>query len=149
MPIIDITMSDNALSAKAKKELPAVLGQIALGYEGLKGSKFAESFTWVYTHELPSTHVTQVSGPPSKPIYRIRFTTLQTLLDDESKKNLGVDVAHAIYELEGSQWDEQEAVNRVWVFFEDVRQGDWIVGAKVNNIPELRDAANQERGIVQ
>ena len=142
-------MSDNALSAKAKKELPGVLGQIALGYEGLKGSKFAESFTWVYTHELPSTHVTQVSGTPSKPIYRILFTTLETLLDDESKKNLGVDVAHAIYKVEGSQWDEQEAHNRIWVFFNDVRQGDWIVGAKVNNIPELRDAANQERGIVQ
>ena len=149
MPIIDITMSDNALSSKAKKELPGGLGQIALGYEGLEGSRFAESFTWVYTHELPSTHVTQVSGPPSKPIYRVTFTTLQTLLDDDCKKRLGVDTARAIYKAEGSQWDEQEAHNRIWVFYNDVRQGNWIVGAKVNNIPELRDAANQERGIVQ
>ncbi len=142
-------MSDNALSTEAKKELPGVLGQIALGYEGLIGSKFAESFTWVYTHELPSSNVTQVSGPPSKPIYRVTLTTLQTLLDDDRKKCLGVDIAKAIYKAEGSQWDAQEAHNRIWVFYNDVRQGDWIVGAKVNNIPELRDAANQERGIVQ
>ena len=149
MPIIDITMPDNALSAESKKELPTMLGHIALGYEGLEGSKFAEKFTWVYTHELPSTHVTQVAGSPSKPIYRIIFTTLQTLLDDNSKKNLGADVARAIYKAEGSQWDEQEAHNRIWVFYNDVRKGDWIVGAQVNNIPDLRNAVEQERGIVQ
>ena len=90
MPIIDIAIPDNALSAKAKQEMPSILGQIALEYEGLAGSKFAESFTWVYIHELPSANVTQVSGPPAKPIYRIIFTTLQTLLDDERKKKLGV-----------------------------------------------------------
>ncbi len=149
MPIIDIIMPDNALTEEAKKELPTKLGNLALGYEGLKGSHFAEKFTWVYTHELPSTHVTQVAGPLQKPIYRIRFTTLQTLLDDESKKNLGIDVAHAIYELEGSQWDEQEAHNRVWVFFEDVRQGDWMAGAEVNNIPDLRKAVEQEQAVAQ
>lgn len=41
MPIIDIIMPDNALSEKAKKEIPSVLGQIALEYEGLAGSKLA------------------------------------------------------------------------------------------------------------
>jgi len=149
MPIIDITMPENALSDQAKALLPEKLGQIALGYEGLKGSRFAEEFTWLYTHELPAKNVTQVAGPLQKPIYRIRFTTLETLLDDERKKNLGVDVAHAIYELEGSQWNEQEAHNRIWVFFEDVRQGDWIAGAEVNNIPDLRKAVEQERAIAQ
>ncbi len=142
-------MPENALSAEAKKELPTMLGHIALGYEGLEGSKFAEKFTWVYTHELPSTNVTQVAGSPSKPIYRILFTTLQTLLDDNSKNNLGADVARAIYKAEGSQWDEQEAHNRIWVFFNDVRQGDWIVGAKVNNIPELRKAVEEELAIAK
>jgi len=101
-------MPENALTDKAKEELPTKLGHLALGYEGLKGSHFAEKFTWVYTHEIPSKRVTQVAGPLQKPIYRIGFTTLQTLLDDESKKNLGVDVAHAIYELEGSQWEPKK-----------------------------------------
>ncbi len=50
MPIIDITMPENALSDQAKAALPEKLGQIALGYEGLKGSRFAEKFTWVFTH---------------------------------------------------------------------------------------------------
>ncbi len=142
-------MPDNALTDKAKDELPTKLGSLALGYEGLKGSHFAEEFTWVYIHEVPSNRVTQVAGPLKKPIYRIRFTTLETLLDDESKKNLGVDVAHAIYELEGSEWNEPEAYNRIWVFFEDVRQGDWIAGARVNNIPDLQKAVEQERAIAQ
>lgn len=149
MPIIDITMPENALSKQAKEALPDKLGQLALGYEGLKGSKFAESFTWVYTHEMPASKITQVSGPLQKPIYRIRFTTLETLIDDQSKKNLGIDVAHAMYELEGSEWNEKEAQNRVWVFFEDVREGDWVAGADLNRISDLRATVELERGIVQ
>ena len=53
MPIIDITFPEGALDTKTKEALPAKLGQIALGYDGLSGSRFAEAFTWVYTHELP------------------------------------------------------------------------------------------------
>lgn len=145
MPVIDITIPEGALSAEAKQKLPETIGRIAIGYEGLSGSRFAEAFTWVYVHELPATHVTQVSGPPPKPIYRLVFTTLTTLLDDERKKRLGTDVARAIYELEGSAWDAQEAYNRVWTFFDDVRQGDWIVGAQVNSIATLRAAVEKER----
>ncbi len=47
MPIIDITIPKGALDEKTKAALPAKLGQIALGYEGLSGSRFAEAFTWV------------------------------------------------------------------------------------------------------
>ncbi len=88
--------------------------------------------------------MTQVSGPPAKPIYRVRLTTLRNLLDDESKKQLGADIARAVYDAEGSPWDEQEAHNRIWIFFDDVREGDWIVGSRVNRLQELRDAVEQE-----
>lgn len=145
MPTIDIEFPKGALTEKAKQELPDLLGQIALGHEGLKGSPFAESFTWVYLHELPAAHVTQVSGAPSKPIYRLRFTTLQSLLNNDVKHQLGVDVARAIYKAEGSEWDEEEAYNRVWTFFEDVREGDWIVGARINNVKSLRDRAIKDQ----
>ncbi len=149
MPVIDITIPQGALSAEAKKELPAVLGRIAIGYEGLSGSVFAEEFTWVYIHELPAMNVTQVSGTPPKPIYRLVFTTLVTLLDDDSKQRLGTDVARAIYEMEGTPWDEGEAYNRVWTFFDDVRQGDWIVGARVNTIRALRAEVEKERAAAE
>ena len=145
MPIIDICFPQGALSDEAKQALPNVLGQIALGYEGLKGSQFAEEFTWVYVYELPKASVTQVSGPLAKPIYRVRFTTLQNLLDDNSKKRLGVDTARAIYEAEGTPWNSGEAHNRVWTFFEDIRQGDWIVGDQVNSIQDLRAAFAEEQ----
>ncbi|MCG8651192.1 MAG: hypothetical protein MI861_15245 [Pirellulales bacterium] len=145
MPTIDIEFPRGALSDQAKRELPEKLGQIALGYEGLQGSPFAEAFTWVYLHELPAEHVTQVSGDPAKPIYRLRFTTLQSLLNHEAKHQLGIDVARAIYQSEGSEWNEEEAYNRVWTFFEDVREGDWIVGARINNIGSLREKATAEQ----
>ena len=145
MPTIDIEFPQGALTDEAKRSLPDKLGQIALGYEGLQGSPFAEAFTWVYLHELPAEHVTQVSGSLAKPIYRLRFTTLQSLLSHEAKHQLGVDVARAIYEAEGSEWDEEEADNRVWTFFEDVREGDWIVGARINSIKSLRNKAAKEQ----
>lgn len=145
MPVIDIEYPKGALSEKAKQELPGRLGQLAIGYEGLKGSRFAEAFTWVYLHEQPAAHVTQVAGPPPKPIYRVRFTTLQTLLNHEDKHRLGTDVAKAVYEVEGSKWNEEEAYNRVWVFFEDVREGDWIAGARINNLKALRKRVAEEQ----
>lgn len=149
MPVIDITIPEGALSPEAKKELPETIGRIAIGYEGLSGSRFAEEFTWVYIHELPATLVTQVSGKPPKPIYRFVFTTLTTLLDDNSKHRLGTDVARAVYALEGTPFDEEEAYNRVWTFFDDVRQGDWIVGARINTIKSLRAVVEKEQAAAE
>ena len=145
MPIVDLTIAEGTLSAENRERLLDKVGRIAIDYEGLSGSKFAEAFTWVYVHELPATHVSQISGKPPKPLYRFTFTTLQTLLDNESKHRLGEDVARAVYEIEGATWDEGEAYNRVWVFFDDYRQGDWIVGATVNSIKALREEVEKER----
>ncbi len=145
MPIIDIEIPQGALKDNVKHQLPEKLGRIAIEYEGLSGSRFAQEFTWLYIHELPVTHVAQVSGELPKPIYRVTFTTLETLLDDERKHMLGVDVAKAIYEAEGSKWNPEEAHNRVWTFFNDVRQGDWIAGSLINNIPDLQKRVEKER----
>ncbi len=145
MPIIDLTIAEGTLEAEDRDRLLEKVGRIAIDYEGLTGSKFAEAFTWTYVHELPASHVSQVSGEPAKPLYRFTFTTLRTLLDNESKHRLGEDVARAVYEIEGSPWDEQEAHNRVWVFFDDYRQGDWIVGARINSIQALRAEVDKDR----
>ncbi len=146
MPIVDLTIAEGTLSAEDRERLLDKVGRVAIDYEGLSGSKFAEAFTWVYVHELPATHVSQISGKPPKPLYRFTFTTLQTLLDNDSKHRLGEYVARAVYEIEGAVWDEGEAYNRVWVFFDDYRQGDWIVGATVNSIKEMREEVEKERG---
>lgn len=145
MPIIDLTIAEDTLSDEAKSQLLDKVGQIALRYEGLSGSKFAESFTWIYLHELPAQHITQASGQPPKPLYRFTFTTLQTLLDNESKHRLGEEVARAVYAVEDTAWDEAEAYNRVWVFFDDYRQGDWIVGSRINSIKGLKAEVELER----
>ncbi len=145
MPIVDLTLASGTLPAKDRERLLDKVGRIAIDYEGLSGSKFAEAFTWVYLHELPATHVGQISGRPTKPLYRFTFTTLQTLLDNESKQRLGEDVARAVYDIEGATWDEAEAYNRVWVFFDDYRQGDWIVGGQINSIKALKGEVERER----
>ena len=147
MPIVDLTIAKDSLSAKDIERLLDKVGRIAIDYEGLSGSKFAEAFTWVYLHELPAAHVSQISGAPAKPLYRFTFTTLQTLLDNESKHKLGRDVARAVYEIEGTPFDEAEAYNRVWVFFDDYRQGDWIVGGQINSIKALRSEVEKERAL--
>ncbi len=145
MPIVDLTIAEGTLGAEEREQLLDRVGRIAIDHEGLSGSKFAEDFTWVYVHELPASHVGQVSGKPAKPLYRFTFTTLQTLLDNESKHRLGEAVARAVYEIEGSPWDAREAYNRVWVFFDDYRQGDWIVGAEINSINALRAEVEKDR----
>ena len=145
MPIIDLTLAKDTLAPEALERLIDKVGHIALEYEGLEGSRFAEQFTWTYVHELPAVHIGQIAGRPAKPIYRFVFTTLQALLDDQSKHRLGERVARAVYEAEGRPWDEPEAYNRVWVFFDDYRQGDWIVGARINSIKALRAKVEEQR----
>jgi len=145
MPIIDIEVPSGALADNVKHELMNKLGNVAINYEGLSGSQFAKEFTWLYIHELPAAYVAQVSGKLPKPIYRVTFTTLETLLDDDTKVKLGTDVAKSIYQAEGTKWNVEEAYNRVWTFYNDVRQGDWIAGARVNNIPDLKTRVEKER----
>ena len=145
MPIIDLAISKGSLSTYDRDRLLKRVGRIAIEYEGLSGSKFAEEFTWVYVHELPAANIRQISGEPNRPLYRFTFTTLQTLLDNASKHRLGEAVARVVYEIEGREWDEREAYNRVWTFFDDYRQGDWIVGAQINSIEALRAEVDRER----
>ncbi len=145
MPIIDVTVQEGALGAAELASLPEKLGHIALEHEGLAGSAFAERFTWIYVHEVPRANVTQVAGPPPKPLYRLRLTTLQTLLDNDSKVRLGQALAKAIYELEDSPWNADEAHNRIWTFFEDVREGDWMAGDRINSTRAIREALEAEK----
>ena len=145
MPIVDLTIAEGTLSAEDQDRLVDKVGRIAIDYEGLSGSQFAEKFTWTYIHELPAAKVSQIHGKPPKPLYRFTFTTLETLIDNESKHRLGVDVAKAVYEIESADWDAAEAHNRVWVFFNDYRQGDWIAGSLINCIKDLRAEVEKER----
>jgi Pycsar effector protein len=105
--------SEGTLRAKNLERLLDKVGRISMDFEGFSGSKFAEEITWIYVHELPAAHVSWISVKPPKPLYHFTLTTLQMLLDNESKRRLGEDVVRAVYEIEGSAWDEREAWKRV------------------------------------
>ncbi|MBY0461307.1 MAG: hypothetical protein K2V38_28650 [Gemmataceae bacterium] len=141
MPMIDFYVEEGALSAAALAKLPAIVSKIALRYEGFEGSKFAAEFTWIYTHLLPKAHVVQAAGKPAKPLYRFDIYTMHGLLDQPSKIKLASDIAQAVYELEGTRWDANEATNRVWTLYRDMREGDWLDGEVVSNLPMLRAMA--------
>ena len=53
--------------------------------------------------------------------------------------------AQAIYELEDSPWNADEAHNRVWTFFEDFREGDWMAGDRINSTRAIREALEAEK----
>ena len=73
MPIVDLALAKGALNTKDQQRLLEKVGRIAIDYEGLSGSKFAEAFTWTYLPERPAAHVSQVSGPPAKASIASRF----------------------------------------------------------------------------
>lgn len=83
----------------------------------------------------------QAAGKPAKPLYRFDVYTMQGLLDQPSKIKLAGDIARAVYDLEGSPYDAVEATNRVWVLYRDMREGDWLDGEVVSNLPRLRASA--------
>jgi phenylpyruvate tautomerase PptA (4-oxalocrotonate tautomerase family) len=129
--MIDISVQQGALPKAKLANLPAQVAQIALKYEGLQGSKIAERFTWILTHEMPAGTLVQADGPPPKPLYRIIITTICGLLSKEKKRLLATEVSKLIYDLEGAQWDPEEAAFRVWILFKDMEDGDWIDGDTV------------------
>ncbi|MBP0457004.1 tautomerase family protein [Streptomyces montanisoli] len=73
------------------------------------------------------------------PLYYVEITTLSGALDTNAKHNLEHAITTAILELEGSR-DRQQPndLNRVWVRFFDVPDGDLIVGGESTSLAGLR-----------
>ena len=145
MPMIDFFLEEDALPDNSIQDLCKRVGQVALEHERFDGSALAKSLTWIYAHKMPRRYVLQAQGRPTKPLYRFAIYTLEGLLDKERKHSLASKIARLVYEAEGSVWNSEEATNRVWVLYEDKKEGDWIDGEQLNSLAELRQIIEHDK----
>jgi phenylpyruvate tautomerase PptA (4-oxalocrotonate tautomerase family) len=142
MPKLDLTISEGALSADAKAELPGQLGAAMLRAEGAPNTEFFRSITWVHLHELAARAVYDGDGVSEDPHAILDVTVPQGALDDRRRAGL-VEEATGLL-LDATGWGP-EAGLRVWVIVHEVPEGHWGAGGQIVRFEELRARAKAER----
>ena len=136
MPMIDVTLTEGALSAEARDALADRLTTTLLHWEGAGDYPMARQIAWVYFDERPADAMYVAGEPADAPRYRVLVTIPEgAIKEDERKAGLVEGITHDILEAEGA--DDTSAM-RVWVFIHEVPDGHW---GGAGRIFRLRDIA--------
>jgi len=126
--MIDITMSENALSVEAKKTLAERLSADLIELEGAVDNSYARSITWCFMDERREIYVAGIA--PEKPVYRVVLTVPEGVpglygpLAVENRRTLVRRVTEAVLDAEGTEISIPEAA-RVWVQIRQIADGHW------------------------
>lgn len=135
MPMIDLTLTRDALPTESRDRLVDDLLATLLRWERAPDNARSRSLAWAFVHVADSVIV--ASSATGLPHYRIRVTTPQGALDDERRAGLVADVTELVLRAEGSPVTAEHGF-RVWVLLDEVAEGSW--GAE-GRIWRLRDIA--------
>jgi phenylpyruvate tautomerase PptA (4-oxalocrotonate tautomerase family) len=122
MPMIDLTLPQDALADDVRARLVDDLLATLLHWEGAPDNERSRSLAWAFVHEVKS--VTVASSPTSGHHYRVGVRTPQGALDDRRRAGLIADVTELVLKAEGSPCTPENAF-RVWVILDEVAEGSW------------------------
>lgn len=141
MPMIDVTLTEGALSEDKRSALAERLTTTILKAEGAEDIPFSRQITLVYFDERPAGSIYVAGEPAAEPRYRVLVTIPEgSITDDERKAGLVEAITRDVLEVDGSEGDE--ASFRVWVFIHEVPDGHW---AGAGRIFRLRDIVKLAR----
>lgn len=141
MPMIDVTLSEGALSKEQRDALAERLTNTILKWEGASEIPFSREITLVYFDERPADAVYVAGAPAAQPRYRVLVTIPEgSIRDEERKAGLVEDVTRDVLAVDGAEGDA--AAFRVWVFIHEVPDGHW---AGAGRIFRLRDIVKLAR----
>jgi phenylpyruvate tautomerase PptA (4-oxalocrotonate tautomerase family) len=141
VPMIDVTLTEGALSQDKRDALAARLTNTILKAEGAEDIPFSRQITLVYFDERPKESVYVAGEQATEPRYRVLVTIPEgSITDDERKAGLVDQITRDVLELDGAEGDE--AAFRVWVFIHEVPDGHW---AGAGRIFRLRDIVKLAR----
>jgi len=145
MPMIDLTLPEDALDERARHDLLDELTRALLRWEGVgEGNPMGDAVTWGVIHPVApgDWHVAHAPAPADQPRYRVLVTVPEGALDDPKKEGLVAELTRKVLEAEGSPIDLASAL-RVWVFVNEVPDGHW---GGAGRIFRLRDIAKMVMG---
>lgn len=141
MPLMELTVPEEALSETAKVELPEKMAETLLKWEGAPDTEFFRSISWVHLQELPAEAIRTPDGVAA-PHAVIVVSTPEGALSERRRAGLVEDLTNLVMEATG--WEE-EARLRVWVIGREVDEGKWGAGGQIIHFEQLREAAKAER----
>jgi phenylpyruvate tautomerase PptA (4-oxalocrotonate tautomerase family) len=134
MPMLDITIPENALAAKAEHELLARLTDILLENEGADPKDpRARSIAWVFLHRPSQVFVAGVQAPA--PHYRVVASVPQGQFDDERRSAMVAAVTDAVLDAEEGQ--RTRDASRVWVFANEIPDGTWGGRGRIHRLADI------------
>lgn len=136
--MIDITMTEGALSPKAKQELMNELSDIVLKYEGLEGNEMAKQFAFAWINELKKGNFAKEGQITDKAYYRLLITTPEGAIDEKDKSALIREVTQAVIKAEGSEYTSENR-RRVFCILDTVSEGNWGGSGRILHLQALRD----------
>jgi phenylpyruvate tautomerase PptA (4-oxalocrotonate tautomerase family) len=141
VPLIDVTLPENALSDEQKGALGERLTSTILKWEGAAEIPFSRQITLVYFDERPAGSIYVAGEKATEPRYRVLVTIPEgSIKDDERKAGLVEEITRDVLAVDGAEGEE--AAFRVWVFIHEVPDGHW---AGAGRIFRLRDIVKLAR----
>jgi len=140
MPKLDLTITEEALSADARAELARELGAALLRAERAPDTEFFRSITWAHVHALPAEAIQTPDGE-AEPHAVLDITVPAGALSERRKAELAESANKLV--LDATGWDG-DAARRVWVIVHEVPDGNWGAGGQIIQFGQLREAAKAE-----
>lgn len=136
MPLINITLPENALTPEQQKMLAQYTTNALLKLEGLESNPKAKMLTWVYLHKHPQEDYFIGGKSSTKPHYRFDVTIFANTLNAAHKQALTSELTHLVLKIEGTD-DNLLNSARVWVMFHEVADGNWGGAGEIYRLKDL------------
>ncbi|MEA3405726.1 MAG: tautomerase family protein [Pseudomonadota bacterium] len=136
MPLIDITLPEDALSAEQEQQLAEIVTNSLLTLEAMQDNPKAKMLTWVYLHKHPQSDYFIGGKHSVKPHYRIDVTVFANTLPDAHKEKLTKQLTEKVLNLEGTDVNLLNSA-RVWVLFHEVEDGNWGGAGQIYRLNDL------------
>lgn len=125
MPMIDLTLPEDALDEQGRHDLLDRLTRTLLKWEGVgEDNAMAGAVSWGFVHPVARGNHHVNHGPAEQPCYRIQVTVPEGALDDRRKEGLVAELTQHVLAAEGAPVELANAL-RVWVFINEVPDGHW------------------------
>jgi phenylpyruvate tautomerase PptA (4-oxalocrotonate tautomerase family) len=136
MPMIELTVPVNALTAAGRESVAHELAAVLLRWEGAPDTELFRAQAWSYLHELPEE--TQVTAADDMPRLRVDVTVPQGALSDRRKAGLAREATQVVLKAAGMT---QADAMRVWVLIHEQADGTWGAGGQIIRYADLVNLA--------
>jgi phenylpyruvate tautomerase PptA (4-oxalocrotonate tautomerase family) len=134
MPMLDVTIPEDALKPEAEDALLATLTDLLLRHEGADPQNpVARSLAWVFLHRPARLYV--AGAPAANPHYRVVASVPEGQFDDERRAALVAAVTEAV--LDAEEGARPRDPRRVWVFANEVPDGNWGGAGRIHRLADI------------